>query len=229
MALDGVEVMKHFGVDRFPVIGHDRGGRVGHRLALDHPDKVMRLAVMDIVPQHYLYTHVTLDFVRAYPHWFNYLLPGAEEDLLNQNRGRGGAGKGKAPGAGAKDGGNADGKAKAGGKGKAGGGDGAAAEYARHTTDPAMIHGMCEDYRAAASIDLKFDDADLKAGKKVQCPLVTLWAANGAMGRLYDVLAIWKEYGANVSGKGLPPPAGHSLQESSPQPTLAELQAFLKG
>jgi haloacetate dehalogenase len=88
---------------------------------------------------------------------------------------------------------------------------------------------MCEDYRASASIDLKIDEADIKAGKKIQCPLQTLWASNGPMGRLYDVLGIWKEEGVQVIGKGLPPPAGHNLQESSPQETLAELQAFLRG
>jgi haloacetate dehalogenase len=85
---------------------------------------------------------------------------------------------------------------------------------------------MCEDYRASASIDLELDNADLKAGKKIQCPLLTLWAAAGAMGKLYDVLSIWKEEGVDVSGKGLP--GNHSLQESAPKETLAELQKFLR-
>lgn len=222
MALDGVEVMQHFGHRQFHMVGHDRGGRVGRRMALDHPDRVLKLAVLDIVPAHWLYSHVTLDFVRAYPHWFTYLLPGAEDDLLAQNtgqgRGRGAAAKAGAP----KDGGAPKGK-------------GAQspvealvqAEYRRHTTDRAMLHAMCEDYRASASIDLKNDAADIAAGKKIQCPLLTLWATNGAMGRLYDVLAIWKQEGVNVSGKGLP--GNHSLQESAPRETLAELQAFLKG
>src|SRR5580698_2423672 len=75
MALDGVEVMKHLGYNQFRMVGHDRGGRVGRRMALDHPDKVTKLAVLDIVPAHYLYSHVTLDFVRAYFHWFNDLRP----------------------------------------------------------------------------------------------------------------------------------------------------------
>ena len=87
MALDMVEVMKSFGFDRFPVVGQDRGGRVGHRLAVDHPDKVTKLAVLDIVPTHYHYTHVTLDFAQAYPHWFNYLqpAPGPENELKATN------------------------------------------------------------------------------------------------------------------------------------------------
>ena len=127
MALDQVEVMKHFGFDKFPVIGHDRGGRVGHRLALDHADKVTRLAVLDIVPTHYLYTHVTLEFIQAYFHWFNYVraAPGPEEQLKAQYEQQ--AAKATTP---------------------------VQREYARVYGDMADIHGMCEDYRAGASIDL---------------------------------------------------------------------------
>jgi haloacetate dehalogenase len=99
-------------------------------------------------------------------------------------------------------------------------------EYLRTMCRIETIHAMCEDYRASASIDLKNDQADIKAGKKIQCPLLTLWAATGAMGKLYDVLGIWKDEGVNVSGKGLP--GNHSLQESAPQETLAELQRFLR-
>ncbi|MBV9768639.1 MAG: hypothetical protein JOZ32_03635, partial [Bryobacterales bacterium] len=98
--------------------------------------------------------------------------------------------------------------------------------YLRNNTDPLTIHAMCEDYRASASIDLELDASDMKAGKKIQCPLLTLWAATGAMGKLYDVLAIWKDEGVNVSGKGLP--GNHSLQESAPMETLAEIQQFLR-
>ena len=199
MALDGVEVMQHLGYNRFPVVGHDRGGRVGRRLALDHPDKVTKLAVLDIVPAHYLYSHVTIDFVRAYFHWFNYLraAPGPENELKATNE----AALARAT-------------------------DEVQREYLRTSATIENIHAMCEDYRASASIDLKNDEADIKGGKKIQCPLLTLWAANGAMGRLYDVLAIWKEEGVEVSGKGLP--GNHSLQESAPKETLAEIQKFLK-
>ncbi len=199
MALDGVEVMEHLGFRQFLMVGHDRGGRVGRRMALDHPDRVRKLIVMDIVPAHYLYSHVTIDFVQAYFHWFNYLrpAPGPENELKAAN-------------------------------------DAALArttndvqrEYLRNNTNLQTIHAMCEDYRASASTDLEIDAADIKAGKKIQCPLLTLWAANGAMGRLYDVLAIWKDEGVNVSGKGLP--GNHSLQESAPKETLAEIQQFLR-
>src|SRR5580692_4181440 len=137
MALDGVEVMKHLGYSQFRMVGHDRGGRVGRRMALDHPDKVTKLAVLDIVPAHYLYSHVTIEFVQAYFHWFNYLrpAPGPENDLLKANT---------APPARPIT-------------------DEAQLKYRRLYSDPAMLHAMCEDYRASASIDLKIDEADIKA------------------------------------------------------------------
>ena len=197
LALDGVEVMKHLGYEQFFMVGHDRGGRVGRRMALDHPDKVRKLAVLDIVPAHYLYSHVTIEFVQAYFHCFNYLRPspGPENEL---------------------DAGIQAQLARA--------TDEVQREYLR-TRTPAANHAMCEDYRASASIDLDLDNADIKAGKKIRCPLLTLWAATGAMGKLYDVLSIWKDEGIEVSGKGLP--GNHSLQESAPKETLAELQKFL--
>ena len=121
MAQDMVEVMKSFGFTRFPVVGQDRGGRVGHRLAVDHPDVVTRLAVLDIVPTHYHYTHVNLAFAQAYPHWFTYLqaAPGPENTLKAQND----ANAARAT-------------------------TDAAKEYSRIYTDLANLHGMCEDYRA---------------------------------------------------------------------------------
>ena len=197
MALDQLEVMKHFGFDRFPVVGHDRGGRVAHRMALDHPEKVTRLAVLDIVPTYYLYTHVTIEFVQAYFHWFNYLrpAPGPENDLKAQNDAQ---------------------LARATSE--------IQREYLRTSSQPENIHAMCEDYRAGASIDLKHDEADLS--KKIACPLLALWGERAPMGRLYDVLAIWRERGVKVTAKGLP--GGHTLQEDVPDQLLAELNAFLR-
>lgn len=198
MALNGVEVMRHFGFEKFAVVGHDRGGRVAHRMALDHAAKLTKVAVIDIVPTHKLLHNVTREFATSYYHWF-FLIQRAPfpETLLNNSidfyMGRG----------------NSE----------------AHAEYLRCFKNPATVHAMCEDYRAAASIDLEHDDADLS--RKVSCPLLTLWSASGAMGRLYDVLATWRERASNVTGKGLP--GGHSLQEDSPEETLAELQTFLKG
>src|SRR5262249_27785360 len=151
--------------------GHDRGGRVGRRMALDHPDKVKKLAVLDIVPAHYLYSHVTIEFVQQYFHWLNYLRnnPAPENELKMTKDEQ---------------------LARA--------TDPVQREYLRNNTDIRTIHAMCEDYRASASIDLEIDAADIKAGKKIQCPLLTLWAARGAMGTLYDVLGIWKDEGVNV-------------------------------
>jgi len=197
MALDQVEVMKHFGFDRFPVAGHDRGGRVAHRMALDHPEKVTKLAVLDIVPTYYLYTHITMDFVKGYPHWFLFI----QNSPIPENAIATGAYAG------------------------IGGGTGdVGAEYKRVYSDPAAVHGMCEDYRADAGIDMTHDTADLN--KKVTCPLLKLWADPGTMGNLYKVLDIWKDRGTNVTGKGMA--GGHTLQEGNPTQVLAEFQSFFK-
>jgi haloacetate dehalogenase len=196
MALDQIEMMKSFGFDSFRLVGHDRGGRVSHRLVLDHPQAVTKLAVIDIVPTYYLYTHVTEGFINSYFHWFQNVrtAPIPEQSIAATFAGR------TVPA------------------------DPVQAEYFRIQSDPANIHGMCEDYRAAASIDLEHDKADL--AKKIACPLLVLWAKPGAMDNLYDVLSIWKERGVDVAGKGMP--GGHNMQEGAPAPVLAELQAFLK-
>ena len=197
MALDQVEVMKSLGFDRFAVVGHDRGGRVGHRMALDHAGTVTSLTVLDIVPTYYLYTHVTIEFVQAYFHWFNYLrpAPAPENDLKAAYEAQ---------------------RARA--------TTDVQIEYLRTNADPANIHAMCEDYRAGASIDLKHDEADLD--RKIACPLMVLWGEKGPMGRIYDVLKIWKDRGVNVTGKALP--TGHNMQEEGPEAVLAELKGFLK-
>ena len=175
MANDQVEVMRHFGFDQFAVVGQDRGGRVTHRMALDHPDVVTKAVLIDIVPTYYLYTHVTLQFVQAYFHWFNYLQPSPiPENILLAQR-----------------------EAQAGRQLSA-----AQAEYQRTNGTAAGVHAMCEDYRAGASIDLEHDQADLD--QRIRCPLHVLWAEGGAMDRIYDVLPIWRERATNVTGKGMP-------------------------
>jgi haloacetate dehalogenase len=197
MALDMIEVMHYYGFDRFPVVGHDRGGRVAQRMALDHAAKVTHVTVLDIVPTYYLYTHVTIEFVQAYFHWFNYLrpAPGPENELKTAND----AARARAT-------------------------DPIQVEWLRTASDPANIHAMCEDYRAGASIDLQHDKADLD--KKIGCPLLTLWGERGPMGRIYDVLAIWKERGTQVTGKGLP--GGHNLMIDVPDQVIAEVRGLLK-
>jgi haloacetate dehalogenase len=198
LALDQVEVMRHFGFERFAVVGQDRGGRVAHRMALDHAAALTQAVFIDIVPTYYLYTHVTLEFVQAYFHWFNYLRPAPtpENELLAQQQ---------APPASPL--------------------SPAQLEYRRRNGTAAGVHAMCEDYRAGASIDLVHDAADLD--RRIECPLHVLWAQDGAMARLYDVLPIWRERGVEVTGKGMP--GGHNMQEGAPAEVLAELRAVLRG
>jgi haloacetate dehalogenase len=199
MALDQIEVMKHFGFDRFAVVGHDRGARVTHRLTLDHPKAVTRAAVLDIVPTHHLYTHVTREVATAYYHWFFLIRPAPfPEDMINNSletyigRGTGDA----------------------------------EAEFLRAFRNPATVHAMCEDYRAGASIDLEHDEADLKAGRKIACPLLVLWGAKGNVGRLFDPMAVWRERASDVRGRAMP--SGHNIQLEAPAETLAEVRAFLR-
>ncbi|HSC14008.1 MAG TPA: alpha/beta hydrolase [Gammaproteobacteria bacterium] len=196
MALDQIDVMRHFGFERFALVGQDRGGRVAHRMALDHPDAVTRAVFIDIVPTYYLYTHVTLGFIQSYPHWFNLV----QASPAGENAAVALQGPANAPSP-------------------------AQLEYRRRNATPEGRHAMCEDYRAAASIDLEHDAADLD--RRIRCPLHVLWAQDGAMDRLYDVLAIWRERGRNVTGKGMP--GGHNMQEGAPAEVVAELRAFLRG
>jgi haloacetate dehalogenase len=205
MARDQVEVMEKLGHKTFRLVGHDRGGRVAHRLVLDHADRVSKLAVLDIVPTHKVYSTVTKQLATAYYHWF-FLIQAAPlpETLLGNNgefflRRLFGGVRTMPPAI--------------------------LAEYVRAFKNPATIHAMCEDYRAAASIDLEHDEADL--ANKIECPLLTLWGAKGAMQQLYDVPATWRERAKNVSGKGLS--CGHWMPEELPDEVYAELKSFLSG
>jgi len=199
MALDQIEVMKHFGFDRFAVVGHDRGARVTHRLALDHPKAVTRAAVLDIVPTHYLFSHVTREVATAYYHWFFLIRPAPFPETMINNSLETYIGRGTGA---------------------------AEAEFLRAFRNPATVHAMCEDYRAGASTDFDLDDVDLKAGRKVGCPLLVLWGAKGNVGRLFDPLAVWRERASDVRGRAMP--TGHNIQLEAPAETLAELRAFLR-
>ena len=204
-AQDQVDVMTQLGFKQFAVVGHDRGGRVAHRLALDHAERVTKLAVLDIVPTYTLYHNVNKEFATAYYHWFfliqaapfpETLIGNDPEFYLNSLLGW------LKPKAITPE---------------------AFAEYLRCFRDPATVHATCEDYRAAASIDLVHDEADMD--RKVACPVLALWAEKGVMHRMYDVVAAWRERAVNVRGKPLP--SGHFLPEEAPEETLAELRAFL--
>ena len=209
MALDQVQLMNHLGYDSFHVAGHDRGGRVGHRMALDHTQAVKRLAVLDIVPTHKLFATTDKAFATAYYHWFFLIQPfdfperliGADpEYYLSRQFGR----WGKPDSAFTAE---------------------ASAEYLRCFRDPAAIHASCEDYRAAASIDLEHDEADLV--RKIECPVLVLWGEKAPMHRLYDVLATWQERATNARGRPLA--CGHYLPEEAPDETAEELIRFFAG
>ena len=197
MAQDNVDVMKHFGYHSFLVAGHDRGGRVAHRMALDHADKVQKIVVLDIVPTTKFYTTVTQASATAYWHWFFLIQPEPMPERVLENNPNVLAPL------------NTD--------------TAAGREYRRVRT-PEAIHGMCEDYRAGATIDMQQDKED--NGKQVACPMLVLWAQQGPMGRIYDVLATWKERASDVRGKELP--GGHNLPDISPKEVTAELQSFFK-
>lgn len=203
MARDQVEVMERLGHQRFALVGHDRGGRVAQRLALDHAERVSRVAVLDIVPTHKIYSNVTKQLATAYYHWFFLIQPAPLPETLLGNNGEFflkrlfGAVRSMPPEI--------------------------FAEYLRAFKDPATLHAMCEDYRAGASIDLEHDEADMS--RRIECQLLVLWGAKGAMQQLYDVLAAWRERANDVRGKAVP--GGHWLPEEIPQEIYAELRGFL--
>jgi haloacetate dehalogenase len=206
MALDMAEVMGKLGFDRFAVVGHDRGGRVAHRLALDHADKVTKLATLDIVPTYDMFHHVNQEFATSNYHWFFLIQPAPLPETLIGNsaefflRGRF---ANLIPQAVTPE---------------------AYAEYLRCFKNPETIHATCEDYRAGASIDLEHDEVDLS--RKIACPMLALWAQNGNTARMFDVTATWQARATTrVTGKGLP--GRHFLPEEAPEQTLSELQAFL--
>jgi haloacetate dehalogenase len=208
MAGDQAAVMESLGLDSFAVVGHDRGGRVAHRMALDYPDRVTKLAVLDIVPTRHIFETVGKELATAYYHWFFYIQPyDLPETLIGGNpsyylrKKLGGWGTSLETFT-----------------------QEALAEYER-CFDTATIHASCEDYRAAASIDLTHDGKDQDEGHKVECPLLALWGGRGVMERLYDVEAVWREYATDVRGKPLD--AGHFLAEERPRETMLELKEFL--
>lgn len=207
MAQDMVEVMGALGFDQFHLVGHDRGARVAHRFALDHPRRVRKLAMLDIVPTRKMYAQVTREFATAYFHWFFLIQPadfperviGADpEYFLLNHMGRRKAGLAPFTPA-------------------------ALAEYLRCFKNPAAIHASCEDYRAAASIDLEHDAED--AQKRIECPLLALWGEHGVIGKCFSPITDWQEAARDVRGRALP--CGHYLAEELPQDTARELVEFL--
>ncbi|WP_217645635.1 alpha/beta hydrolase [Microbacterium sp. cf046] len=208
MARDQVVLMRELGFERFAVVGHDRGGRVAHRMALDHPDAVVALAVLDIVPTLHMFEHVDLAMATSYFHWFflaredglpEALITAAPQAWLRSRfTGRSLAGEGLMPDA--------------------------YPEYER-CFDVDTVHASCADYRAAASIDLDHDRADRLASRSISAPLLALWGTASYVGRNFDVVDAWRPYSGNVSGAGIT--ADHYLAEEAPEATAAALAEFL--
>ena len=209
MAQDQVEVMATLGFSRFMAAGHDRGARVLARMTLDHPEKVAKAAILDIVPQHYLFNHVTQKWATGSYHWFFMIQPfdlperlmGADPDYFISKK-----------------------LAKT-EQGLSFFGKAALAEYMRCFRNPATIHAMCEDYRATAGVDLGMDTVDFAAGRRIETPLLVLWGATGAVGRLQKPAEVWKDYAVNIRGAEALP-CGHYLSEEAPDETYRALHDF---
>ena len=212
MARDMASLMTALGCADFFACGHDRGGRVAHRLALDHPRRVRKLCVIDIAPTLDMYAATDMAFARAYYHWFHLIQPSPlPENMI------GGCALPYL-------------HAKLGGWGSGGLGHiepQALAEYERCFNRPDAIHSACEDYRAAASIDLEHDRASRAAGEKVACDILALWGARGTVAKMFKPLDLWQaQCDGHVSGQSLA--AGHFIPEELPQETADALWSFFR-
>ncbi|QRX84875.1 alpha/beta fold hydrolase [Glaciimonas sp. PAMC28666] len=208
MGQDQVDLMATLGFKEFLLMGHDRGGRVAYRMALDHPEVIRKLVVLDVAPTLAMYEKTTLEFATAYYHWFFLIRPAPFPELLINSHPEeylkhtiGGRSSGMAPFT-----------------------PEAYAEYLRCLRDPLTIHGICEDYRASAGIDLDHERSDLAAGRKIQCEMLALWGGNGVIEKCFDPLAEWQLLANKVSGRALD--CGHYIPEDAPEALLAEVLPF---
>jgi haloacetate dehalogenase len=209
MAEDCIALMGALGFDAFDVVGHDRGGRVAYRMALDHPEVVRRLTVLDVVPTGEVWARADARFALGYWHWAFLAQPSpVPERLIAQDPDFflfdaefGGAIRGFSPVA--------------------------VADYARCARDPATVEAMCEDYRAGATCDRRDDDEDRAAGRRISCPTQVLWAGRGALEAWYDTLAIWREWADDVTGRAID--CGHFIVEEAPEEALAAIRDFHAG
>jgi haloacetate dehalogenase len=208
MARDLIELTRAFGFTRFSVVSHDRGARITHRMALDFPEALERAVIIDIVPTADSYAATNKEFATSYYHWFfliqpfdlpEHMIMGDTDYFLSKTLAR---------------------QIRT---------DGASdprvfEEYRRCFSDPALVHAVCEDFRASASIDLQHDAAD--STKRVQAPLMILWGKHGIIEQQFDALRLWREKATTVEGRGVD--CGHCIQEEKPEELMAELDRFLR-
>ena len=206
MATDMISVMAALGHQRFFVAGHDRGGRVAHRLARDYPEAVEKLAVLDIAPTITMYDTTDMQFATSYYHWFFLIQPAPFPETLIGHDPKF----------------FLESKMRQWGKDRSAITDEAFNDYLRCFSNPDTIHASCEDYRASASVDLEHDAAD--ANLKLTMPLLALWGADGMVGNKYDMLAAWRDVAENVSGFAVL--GGHYLPEEAPDETYRALLDF---
>ncbi|MBU3541510.1 alpha/beta fold hydrolase [Polynucleobacter sp. UB-Tiil-W10] len=207
MAADQHALMKSLGFNQFFLLGHDRGGRVSHRLAMDFPESVLRLMVLDISPTLTMYDKTSMEFAKGYWHWFFLIQPepvpetmiGANPEYWLKNH----MGRHAGTGIFSPD---------------------RWAEYLAGASDPKSMHAMCEDYRAAASIDLIHDRADRASGKKLKIPLRVLWGEHGLVNKCFKPIEDWKEVSMVVTGRAVP--SGHYIPEETPELLIAEAKEF---
>ncbi|MGE5374900.1 MAG: alpha/beta fold hydrolase [Bacteroidota bacterium] len=202
MAMDQIALMGHFGFDEFSIVGHDRGGRCAYRMALDHPNRVRKLAVLDIIPTGEAFWRTNMDFAMGYWHWFFLSQPeDFPEKMINANPENYYFRKGRE---------RFDPEALA--------------DYLEAVHNPETIHAICEDYRAAATIDTQLDAAD-RGKRKISCPTLVLWGSQTELNEWYDVPAIWRDWAQDVQGHAID--CGHYLAEEAPEETYAALHTFL--
>ena len=211
MAQDQLQVMRHFGYERFYVGSHDRGARTTHRLCLDHPEAVRKVCFLEIVPTLRMYRDTSKEFATKYVWWFfliqkaplpEHMVGADPEYFLDEHF----EVQNGTPGALTPE---------------------AIKEYKRCFCTPETIHATCEDFRASAEIDLEMDEADEKAGHKIEARVLALWGAKGAVGKLWNVLEVWQQHvSATVEGRALD--AGHYLAEEQPEEVLQEFLRFFR-
>ena len=210
MARDMVAVMEDLGFPRFCVAGHDRGGRVAYRMALDHPKRIERVAVLDILPVETVWTHADAKFALAYCPWSllaqphplpETILVAAAESIVDSALGGWGSPVGSFPLT-------------------------VRSAYVEALRDPRHAHAICEEYRAAATIDREHDRSDREAGRKIEAPLLALWSAGGPLDTWYSEgpVALWREWAGNAQGHAVE--GGHFFPEAAPEPTAAALRGF---